>query len=56
MVGVADINSGNELFNIEDKDINNGVISDDGKTCVLSYKNKSIKHDIENTVIENFVR
>lgn len=53
MAGVADINSGNELFNIEDKDINNGVISDDGKTCVLSYKNKSIKtYDIENTVIE----
>ncbi|NLE24666.1 MAG: WD40 repeat domain-containing protein, partial [Clostridiaceae bacterium] len=53
MAGIIDIKSKNVLFNIEDKDITNGVISNDGKTCVLSYKNKSIKiYDIEDTVIE----
>ena len=53
MAGIIDIKSKNVLFNIEDKDITNGIISNDGKTCVLSYKNKSIKiYDIEDTVIE----
>ncbi len=53
MASIIDIKSKNMIFNIEDKDITNGVISNDGKTCVLSYKNKSIKiYDIENTFNE----
>lgn len=53
MASIIDIKSKNVLFNIEDKAITNGIISDDGKTCVLSYKNNSIKvYDIEDTFIE----
>ncbi len=53
MASVIGIKSKDVLFSIEDEDITNGVISNDGKMCVLSYKNKSIKiYSLENTIVE----
>lgn len=53
MANIIDIKSKDVLFNIEDENITNGIISDDGKMCILSYKNNSIKiYDIKDTVNE----
>lgn len=51
MAGIIDINTKNMLMSIEDKGISNGIVSDDGKLCILSYNDKKIEiHDIGATV------
>ncbi len=61
MASLIDMSSKKTIFNIEDKGIINGVISNDGTQLILSYKDKKVKiFDIENTIntrftLDNFV-